>query len=158
MNRGRRAEKIFVNQTDYKIFVELLQESAENWNINVAAYCLIPNYYHILINTPEANISRNRRHLNGVYTQGFDVTSWMVRCSKEDTNRFLWVPMTICYNLFAIFTRILLKPGWWKNPHNISGAAIKGIFQLQKSGFGFTRSLFSHIIRAVSNGKIQFGK
>ncbi len=72
MNRGRRAEKIFVNQTDYKIFVELLKETAETWNINVAAYCLIPNHYHILINTPEANISRSMRHLNGVYTQRFN--------------------------------------------------------------------------------------
>ncbi|MFC1815893.1 hypothetical protein ACFL0M_08115 [Thermodesulfobacteriota bacterium] len=58
MNRGRRAEKIFVNQTDYKIFAELLKETAEAWNINAAAYFLIPNYYHILINTPEANTIR----------------------------------------------------------------------------------------------------
>jgi len=72
MNRGRRAENIFLEKFDYKMFVALLQETAEAWNIRIAAYCLMPNYYHLLVNTPEANISRAMRHLNGVYTQRFN--------------------------------------------------------------------------------------
>ena len=72
MSRGRRAENIFIDPTDYKIFIDLLKETAVIWNINVAAYCLIPNHYHILLQTPEANISRTMRHLNGVYTQRFN--------------------------------------------------------------------------------------
>jgi REP element-mobilizing transposase RayT len=72
MNRGRRAEKIFIDPADYKGFVDLLKETAEAWNVKVAAYCLISNHYHILLKTPEANISRSMRHLNGVYTQRFN--------------------------------------------------------------------------------------
>jgi len=72
MNRGRRAEKIFVDQDDYKMFLNLLQETVQMWNINATAYCLMPNHYHILVKTPEANISRSMRHLNGVYTQRFN--------------------------------------------------------------------------------------
>jgi REP element-mobilizing transposase RayT len=72
MNRGRRAENIFLDPTDYKIFIDLLKETAATWNINVAAYCLIPNHYHILLQTPEANLARTMRHLNGVYTQRFN--------------------------------------------------------------------------------------
>ena len=72
MNRGRRAEKIFIDATDYQVFVDLLKETAETWNIKIAAYCLISNHYHILLTTPEANISRSMRHLNGVYTQRFN--------------------------------------------------------------------------------------
>ena len=72
MNRGRRAEKIFIDSIDYQVFVELLKETAETWNVKVAAYCLISNHYHILLKTPEANISRSMRHLNGVYTQRFN--------------------------------------------------------------------------------------
>ncbi len=33
MNRGRRAEKIFSDKLDYKAFVELLQETSEDWNV-----------------------------------------------------------------------------------------------------------------------------
>jgi putative transposase len=72
MNRGRRAERIFSDSTDYQVFVDLLKETAETWNIKVAAYCLVSNHYHILLNTPEANIARSMRHLNGVYTQRYN--------------------------------------------------------------------------------------
>ncbi len=72
MNRGRRAEKIFHDRHDYQVFVELLEESWEMWNIRVAAYCLMTNHYHILVQTPDANISRSMRHINGVYTQRFN--------------------------------------------------------------------------------------
>ncbi len=72
MNRGRRAENIFLEKLDYKMFVILLQETSEMWNIRIAAYCLMPNHYHLLVHTPEANISRAMRHVNGVYTQRFN--------------------------------------------------------------------------------------
>jgi REP element-mobilizing transposase RayT len=72
MNRGRRLESIFLDEGDYKLFVELLQETSEMWNVRIAAYCLMPNHYHMLVQTPEANISRCMRHLNGVYTQRYN--------------------------------------------------------------------------------------
>ncbi|NVM21721.1 MAG: transposase [Desulfobacterales bacterium] len=72
MNRGRRGEKVFSEKEDYDAFVELIKESVEMWNVRIAAYCLMPNHYHILIQTPDANLSRCMRHLNGVYTQRFN--------------------------------------------------------------------------------------
>lgn len=72
MNRGRRGERIFHNKHDYQAFVELLQESTELWNVRVAAYCLMTNHYHILMQTPDGNIARSMRHVNGVYTQRFN--------------------------------------------------------------------------------------
>jgi putative transposase len=70
MNRGRQGESVFRKQDDYHIFIELLKETVEMWNLRVGAYCLIPN--HLLIQTPDANLSRCMRHLNGVYTQRFN--------------------------------------------------------------------------------------
>jgi REP element-mobilizing transposase RayT len=72
MNRGRRAEIIFTNTDDYQQFVELLKETVELWNLRISAYCLMPNHYHLLVQTPEANISRCMRHINGVYTQRYN--------------------------------------------------------------------------------------
>jgi REP element-mobilizing transposase RayT len=82
MNRGRRAEKIFLKKTDYPTFLELLIESAEIWNVRIAAYCLVPNHYHVLLQTPEANLSRFMRHVDGVYTQRFN------RCHHYDGQLF----------------------------------------------------------------------
>ena len=42
------------------------------FNLRVSAYCLMSNHYHLLIPTPDANISRCMRHIDGVYTQRFN--------------------------------------------------------------------------------------
>lgn len=72
MNRGRRREDIFLSRHDYDAFVQILQETAEAWNLKVSAYCLMANHYHLLVQTPDGNIARCMRHLNGVYTQRFN--------------------------------------------------------------------------------------
>ena len=72
MNRGRRSEDIFPGNGDYDRFVELVKESSDMWNVRIAAYCLMPNHYHLLVQTPDGNLSRLMRHINGVYTQRFN--------------------------------------------------------------------------------------
>jgi putative transposase len=72
MNRGRRSEAVFLDNNDYLMFLELLKEIKELWNVNIAAYCLMTNHYHILLQTPDSNISRAMRHLNSIYTQRFN--------------------------------------------------------------------------------------
>ncbi|MEA3469107.1 MAG: transposase [Thermodesulfobacteriota bacterium] len=72
MNRGRRGDIIFAVQNDREIFLALLQEAAILWNVKIAAYCLMDNHYHILAQTPQGNLARFMRHLNGVYTQRFN--------------------------------------------------------------------------------------
>ena len=47
MNRGQRADQIFIGQSDYELFVDLLQETPEMFNIGVAAYFLMPNHYQL---------------------------------------------------------------------------------------------------------------
>ena len=64
MNRGRRGENIFSDEHDYTMFTDLLRETSEIWKVRIAAYCLMPTHYHILLQTPDANISRSMRHLN----------------------------------------------------------------------------------------------
>ena len=72
MNRGRRGEEIYTERNDYRLFIELLKESAELFNIRIAAYCLMPNHYHLLIQTPDGNLSRCMRQINGIYAQRFN--------------------------------------------------------------------------------------
>ena len=72
MNRGRRGEDIFHDASDYRLFLEVLKDTAKMWNLKVSAYCLMPNHYHLLVQTPDGNLSRCMRHLNGVYTQRFN--------------------------------------------------------------------------------------
>ena len=72
MNRGRRREMIFADKNDYEMFVELLKDASDMWDVNIAAYCLMPNHYHLLLQTPAGNIARTMRHINGIYTQRYN--------------------------------------------------------------------------------------
>lgn len=72
MNRGRRAEAIFLGKKDYVTFIDLLKEAVDLWNVRLSAYCLLSTHYHLLVQTPDANLSRCMRHINGVYTQRFN--------------------------------------------------------------------------------------
>ena len=74
MNRGRRHEDIFLSIQDYQLFLKVVQETTELFGLEVSAYCLMPNHYHLLVQTPHGNLSRCMRHVNGVYTQRFNRT------------------------------------------------------------------------------------
>ncbi len=72
MNRGRRREDVFPLSSDYDAFLQIIRETVDAWGLKVSAYSLLPNHYHLLVQTPEGNISRCMRHINGVYTQRFN--------------------------------------------------------------------------------------
>jgi len=72
MNRGLRRWQIYAEPDDYRLFLDTLQEACARFRVLAGAYCLMPNHYHLLLKTPEANLSRFMRHLDGVYTQRFN--------------------------------------------------------------------------------------
>ena len=59
MNRARRSEDIFFTDAGREEFLKVLQEAGELWNLRISAYCLMPNHYHLLVHTPEGNLSRS---------------------------------------------------------------------------------------------------
>jgi putative transposase len=72
MNRGLAYQDVFTDRSDREQFLNLLSECHEMWGIRVLAYCLLNNHYHLLIQTPQSNLSRVMRHLDGLYTQRFN--------------------------------------------------------------------------------------
>jgi REP-associated tyrosine transposase len=76
-SRGDRCDDIYEDDTDRKQFIEVLAEVCDRFNWVVHAYCLMSNHYHLLIETPDGNLSKGMRQLNGVYTQRFN------RCHKR---------------------------------------------------------------------------
>jgi len=71
-SRGDRQEDIYEDDDDRKAFLSVLESVCESYNWVCHAYCLMSNHYHLLIETPDANLSRGMRQLNGVYTQTFN--------------------------------------------------------------------------------------
>jgi putative transposase len=72
MNRGRGRAMIFHNETFSSLFLKCLEEAAQQFGLEILAYCLMGNHYHLLVRTPRANLSRCMRHVNGTYTQRYN--------------------------------------------------------------------------------------
>jgi REP element-mobilizing transposase RayT len=72
MNRGRGRCTIFHGEKYTNAFLLGLAEAHQLFGIEVLAYCLMGNHYHLLVRTPNANLSRCMRHINGTYTQRYN--------------------------------------------------------------------------------------
>ena len=70
--RGNAQAPIFLDDTDRNILLRVLQDVIGQWHWRCHGYCLMDNHYHLLIETPEGNLSVGMRQLNGVYTQRFN--------------------------------------------------------------------------------------
>lgn len=71
-SRGDRRENIYDDSTDKELFRSILARVITQFNWVCYAYCLMDNHYHLLIQTPDANLSKGMRQLNGVYTQTYN--------------------------------------------------------------------------------------
>ncbi|ADE13452.1 protein of unknown function DUF1568 [Nitrosococcus halophilus Nc 4] len=71
-SRGDRKEDIYQDDADRKIYLGVLGEVCKRFNWVLHAYCLMDNHYHLLVETPDGNLAKGMRHLNGVYTQRFN--------------------------------------------------------------------------------------
>ncbi len=68
-SRGNSRNLIYLQDDDFELFLQILANVCERYNWVVHAYCLMSNHYHLLVETPDANLSQGMRQLNGVYTQ-----------------------------------------------------------------------------------------
>jgi len=72
MNKARKGQNAFLVKEDQLAFVYLLRDTSAMFNLNIAAWCLMDTHYHLLVQTPDANLARCMRHINGVYTQRYN--------------------------------------------------------------------------------------
>lgn len=73
MNRGANREPIFFEaESDRRVFLAVLGDVVAKRKIDVHVFALMPNHYHLLVETPFGNLSDAMKHLDSVYTQRFN--------------------------------------------------------------------------------------
>ncbi len=70
-NYGVGTQRVFPSAQYFEAFIEGLIETCSRLNVEVHSYCLLRDQYHLVIKTPEANLSRFMRQVDGLYTQQF---------------------------------------------------------------------------------------
>lgn len=71
-SRGNEKKDVFKSQKDREKFLSYLESATERYGAVVHVYCLMSNHYHLLMETPEGNLSQIMRHINGAYTNYFN--------------------------------------------------------------------------------------
>jgi putative transposase len=72
MNRGDRREEIFQDDGDRKLFLSTLAEACDKTGWQVHALCLMPNHFHLVVETPQGNLVAGMKWLLGTYTGRFN--------------------------------------------------------------------------------------
>jgi REP element-mobilizing transposase RayT len=68
-SRGNGRQKIFHDDEDCRKFLELFGKTLSRFNWTCHAFCLMGNHYHLMIETPDANLSQGMHHLNATVCQ-----------------------------------------------------------------------------------------
>jgi putative transposase len=71
-SRGNERHPIFRSNRDREAFLQFLAEAVKRFGWSVTAWVLMTNHYHLVIHTPEANLSRGMQWLNGTYADWFN--------------------------------------------------------------------------------------
>jgi REP element-mobilizing transposase RayT len=67
-SRGDRREPIYEDDEDRLMFLGVLEEVVHQFNWVCHAYCLMTNHYHLVVETPDGNLSKGMRQFNGMFT------------------------------------------------------------------------------------------
>jgi putative transposase len=70
--RGNRKQEVFLDDVDRHTWLDHLAEVVERYGWRCHAYCLMPNHFHLVIETREPNLSAGMQRLNAVYAQWFN--------------------------------------------------------------------------------------
>ena len=71
-SRGNARQRVFFTDADRELLLSILSGVVSRYGWICHAYCLMANHYHLLVETPKANLSIGMRQLNGMYTQAFN--------------------------------------------------------------------------------------
>lgn len=71
-SRGNARANVFDSDADRSLFLSILSRTVTRFNWLCHAYCLMDNHFHLMIETPDGNLSAGMRQLNGVFTQAIN--------------------------------------------------------------------------------------
>jgi REP element-mobilizing transposase RayT len=108
MARGNAKQKIYCDDRDRRVFLSALWKVCERVDWDVWAYCLMPNHYHLLIQTRQKTFSRGMRDLNGRYAGAFNARH--KRVGHVFQGRFKSVLVSKPSHLLELTRYIVLNP------------------------------------------------
>ena len=106
--RGNERKTIYRDDEDRREWLGLLGRVVGDWGWVLHAYVLMPNHYHLLVETPDPTLSEGMRQLNGVYTQDFNRK--YKRAGHLCQGRFKGILVSETNHLVELLRYVVLNP------------------------------------------------
>jgi putative transposase len=135
-SRGDDRKKIYISEYDFKKFLEYLLKAKERFSFYLYAYVLMPNHYHLLIETLKPNLSRIMQYLNTAYTTYYNIKR--KRCGHLFQGRYKSILVDKQSYFLELSRYIHLNPVRAKlvqNPEEYKWSSYKGY--ISKKGDGY---------------------
>ncbi len=71
-SKGIKGRVVFSDEEDRAVFINVLEGVVSRFNWLIHTYVMMDSHYHLVVECPQANLSKGMRQLNGVYTQHFN--------------------------------------------------------------------------------------
>ena len=107
MNRGLGRRNIFDSDSDRLVFLELLGEITETFKVEIHAYSLMGNHYHLIVHTPRGNLSQAMQYLNALYAQKVNQCYQSNRIVLKNQNNLVSITSKLS-NLHSINSKIII--------------------------------------------------
>lgn len=118
-SRGVDRRDIFLGTRTYVAFLELLDQTVSRYGLICHAYCLMRNHFHLVVETPRANISAGMQFLKAEYASWFNVAAGREGALYE--RRFHEVVVEHESHAIALARYVALNPvraGWVHEPED----------------------------------------
>jgi len=107
-SRGNRQQRIFQGDGDRVFFEEVVSQVVRRRGWHALAYCLLTNHYHLVVQTPQGDLSAGMHVVNGQYAQWFNKVHGFVGHLFQD--RFCSVPVETDWHLLELLRYLALNP------------------------------------------------
>ena len=107
-SRGNARQSIFKDDRDRLLFLNTLKGVVDRYHWLCHAYCLMDNHYHLVIETPDGNLAKGMRQLNGVYTQAYN--RWHHRSGHIFQGRYKAILVQKESHLLEVCRYVVLNP------------------------------------------------
>jgi len=156
-SRGNARQAIFLKGEDFADFLKILHSVVKRYNFLLHAYCLMNNHYHLLVETPEGNLSKGMRQLNGLYAQRFNQKHRRVGHLLQGRYKAILVDKE--NYLLELCRYIVLNPvraGIVKDPKDYRWSSYQGTSGEQKIPGLFSDWILSQFAKERRKASIQY--
>ena len=156
---GNQNQNVFLDSEDGKSWIDVFDRVCERFDWTCYAFCLMGSRYLIVIETPQPNLSKGMRQLNGIYTQNFNRRHgtgghlFQGRFKSVLVQKEKYLAELVKYVLF-----LPVESGFAKLPQQFKWSSCKFLFDREKCpkwmNTEYLRELYSDLDNEFSEGNM----